>query len=76
MTVVTPTDCPKSIRNRCVIEECVGGFVLSLSLFEFSLDIRDYIRIEVCIRSLSCSRKKALHLSLFVLIMTNKYKNI
>ena len=31
MTVVTPTDRPKSVRNRCVIEVFAGGvFVLSI----------------------------------------------
>ena len=28
MIVVTPTDCPKSIRNRCVIEVIGSVFVL------------------------------------------------
>ena len=31
--VVTPTDRPKSVRNRCVIELFVALFVLSLCLF-------------------------------------------
>ena len=30
MTFVTPTDRPKSVRNRCVIEGFGGGFVLSI----------------------------------------------
>ena len=30
MTVVTPTDRPKSVRNRCSIEVFVGVFVLSI----------------------------------------------
>ena len=30
MTVVTPTDRPKSVRNRCVIEVFGGVFVLSI----------------------------------------------
>ena len=30
MTVVIPTDRPKSVRNRCVIEVFGGGFVLSI----------------------------------------------
>ena len=29
MTVVTPTDRPKSVRNRCVIEVFGGVFVLA-----------------------------------------------
>ena len=28
--VVTPTDCSRSVRNRCVIEVFGGAFVLSL----------------------------------------------
>ena len=35
MAVVTPTDRPKSVRNRCVIEVFVDGFVLPLD-FSFS----------------------------------------
>ena len=30
MAVITPTDRPKSVRNRCVIEVCGGVFVLSI----------------------------------------------
>ena len=30
MAVVTPTDRPKSVRNRCVIEVFGGVFVLSI----------------------------------------------
>ena len=30
MAVVTQTDCPKSVRNRCVIEVFGGVFVLSI----------------------------------------------
>ena len=30
MTGVTPTDRPKSVRNRCVIEGFVGVFVVAL----------------------------------------------
>ena len=39
MTIVTPTDRPKSVRNRCVIEGFGGVCVLSLSQvssFDFS----------------------------------------
>ena len=32
----TPTDRPKSVRNRCVIELFGSVFVLSLCLFDFS----------------------------------------
>ena len=37
MTVVTPTDHPKSVRNQCVIEVFGGDFVLSV--VEFSVCI-------------------------------------
>ena len=35
MTVVTPTDRPKSVRNRCVIEVFGGVFVLSIGFRSF-----------------------------------------
>ena len=35
VTVVTPTDRPKSVRNRCVIERFGGVFVLFLSICPF-----------------------------------------
>ena len=40
MAVVTPTDCPKSARNRCVIEVFDGVFVLSHCFLEFSMGVR------------------------------------
>ena len=33
MAVVTPADCPKSVRNRCVIEVLVAFLCLSLLFF-------------------------------------------
>ena len=33
MVILTPTDLPKSVRNRCVIEDFGGVFVLSLCFF-------------------------------------------
>ena len=39
MTAVTPTDRPKSIRNRCVIE-VFGGVLCCPLVFEFSVGIR------------------------------------
>ena len=33
---VTPTDRPKSVRNRCKIEFCVALFVLSICSFDIS----------------------------------------
>ena len=38
MVVATPTDCLKSIRNRCVIEVLGGVFVLSRCILDFSVD--------------------------------------
>ena len=35
----TPTDRPKSVRNRCVIEVFVGVFVLSHCFFYFSVGV-------------------------------------
>ena len=42
MTVVTPTDRPKSVRNRSVIEVFGGVFVLSID-FEFSVGIGVFV---------------------------------
>ena len=42
MTAVTPTDRPKSVRNRCVIEVFGGVCVLSL-VFEFSVGIGGFV---------------------------------
>ena len=36
VAVVTPTDRPESVRNRCVIELFVALFVLSLCPFDIS----------------------------------------
>ena len=37
MTVVTPTDNPKSVHNRCVIEVFWGAFCVVNSLLNFLL---------------------------------------
>ena len=37
VAVVTPTDRPKSVRNRCLIELFVALFVLSLCPFDISV---------------------------------------
>ena len=37
VAVVTQTDRPKSVRNRCIIELFVALFVLSLALLTFLL---------------------------------------
>ena len=41
MTAVTPTDRPKSVRNRCVIEVLVAFFffVLSRCFLDFSVGV-------------------------------------
>ena len=36
MAIVTPTDRPKSVHNRCVIEVFSGVFVLSSCFLNFS----------------------------------------
>ena len=43
VAVVTPTDCPKSVRNRCVIELFVGLFVLSLCPFDISVCVGAFV---------------------------------
>ena len=39
VAVVTPTDRPKSVRNRCLIELFVALFVLSLCPFNISVGV-------------------------------------
>ena len=39
VAVVTPTDRPNSVRNRCVIELFVAFFVLSLCPFDISVGV-------------------------------------
>ena len=39
MTAVTPTDRPKSVRYRCVIEVLVAFFMLSRSFLDFSVGV-------------------------------------
>ena len=43
VAVVTPTDRPKSDRNRCVIELFVALFVLSLCPFDISAGVGDFV---------------------------------
>ena len=43
MTAVTPTDRPKSVRNRCVIEVFGGVFMLSRCFLDFSVDVRAFV---------------------------------
>ena len=42
-TIVTPTERPKSVRNRCVIEVFRGVCVLSRCFLGFSLDVGDFV---------------------------------
>ena len=43
MTVVTPSDRPKSVRNRCVIELFGDIFVLSCCPFDISVGIWAFV---------------------------------
>ena len=43
MTVVTPSDRPKAVRNRCVIELFGDVFVLSCCPFDISVGTRDFV---------------------------------
>ena len=43
VAVVTPTDRPKSVRNRCVIEFFVALFVLSLCPFDISVGVGAFV---------------------------------
>ena len=43
MAVVTPTDRPKSVRNRCLIELFVALFVLSLCPFDISVGVGAFL---------------------------------
>ena len=43
VAVVTPTDRPKSVRNRCVINVFVALFVLSLCPFDISAGVGAFV---------------------------------
>ena len=43
MAVVTPTDCPKSVRNRCVIELFCDVVLLSLCPFDISDGVEAFV---------------------------------
>ena len=43
VVVVTPTDHPKSVRNRCLIEFFVELFVLSLCPFDIFVDVGAFV---------------------------------
>ena len=44
VAVVTQTDRPKSVRNRCVIEVFGGVFVLSCYFLDFSVGVGTFCR--------------------------------
>ena len=41
---VTPTDRPKSVRNRCVIEVFGGVFVLSRCFLDMSVGVGAFVK--------------------------------
>ena len=43
VAIVTQTDRPKSVRNRCVIAFFGAVFVLSLCFFDFSVDVGSFV---------------------------------
>ena len=43
MAIVTPTDRPKSVRNRCVIEVFGGVFVLSRFYLDLSVGVGVFV---------------------------------
>ena len=43
MAIVTPTDRPKSVRNRCVIDVFVVVCVLSRCFLDFSVGVRAFV---------------------------------
>ena len=43
VAVVTPTDCPKSVCNRCVIEVFGRVFVLSRCFLDFSVGVGAFV---------------------------------
>ena len=43
VAIVTPTDRPTSVRNRCVIELFCGLFVLSLCPFDISVGVGAFV---------------------------------
>ena len=49
MAIVIPTDRPKSVRNRCVIEVFGGVFVLSRCFLDFSVGVGAFVigRIQI-----------------------------
>ena len=57
VTAVTPTDRPKSVRNRCVIEVFGGVFYVFMLLFGFSCKCRGFCHrtpSDIFLFSLNC----------------------
>ena len=63
VAVVTPTDSPKSVRNRCLIELFVALFVLSLCPFDISVGVGAFV-IELSQISSFLSSHKEIYLNL------------
>ena len=63
VAVVTPTDRPKSVRNRCVIELFVALFVLSLCPFDISVGVLAFVIGLSQISSIFSYSKYALELN-------------
>ena len=43
VVIVTPTDRPKSVRNRCVIDVFGGVFVFSCCFLDFSVGVGAFV---------------------------------
>ena len=43
VAIITPTDRPKSVRNRFVIEDFGGGFMLSRCFLDCSVDVGAFV---------------------------------
>ena len=43
MAIVTPTDRPKSVRNRCIVEVFGGVFMLSRCFLDFSVGVGAFV---------------------------------
>ena len=44
VAVVTPTDRPKSVRNRCLIQLFVALFMMSLCPFDISVGVGAFVK--------------------------------
>ena len=62
MAVVTPTDRPKSVSNRCVNEVVGCVFVLSRCILDFSVDVGAFVTGLSQISSSFSSRPSFRHL--------------